>query len=373
MKKRLKCLVAICLGLLSLACLMGMPRTEIKADSNYHTVTFNYNSNSVLTYLPDNDTIKDSLKSYAIIVANGGYAVESRTPSSLINPYYTYEWTIDGQVVVDISNYVITDDTMFIALWTPKNYKVEYNYSGFENEITNLESGFTYNVESSRIYLYRPNRLHYVFKGWFSSLNNSSAIQQLYIEPRSTGDKTYYAKFSPIQYYINYNTDATHENVLSYNVEDDNISLLAPSKYGHIFKGWYLDKTFKTPVSEIDCSNGGNLELYAKWELEVYEVTYILPSGVTKVVEVEYGKKASLPNLDKSIFEIVKTSVSRNNITQDTTIELEYVNIWYVYVLVLGLIAGTITLIIVLKKKRENTHNTLRQVYRSNASNKRKY
>ena len=84
---------------------------------------------------------------------------------------------------------------------------------------------------------------------------------------------------------------------------------------------------------------------------------------------VDYGDTAALPDIDKSIFEVVKTDISRKNITENTTIRVELVNIWYVYLIALVLVIGIIALVIVLKKRRENTHNKLRYVYQSNVRN----
>lgn len=371
MRRTLICILALCLSVLSLLGI-GTSSKMVNASSNQHTVTFNYNANRVLSYLPDNEAIRNSLTSYAVDVEHGSTAIETNRPSGLINPYYNYEWTLDGETPVDISSYAITEDTQFIAKWTTKKYYITFDYSGLEDEITNIQTSLIYNVESPRITLYKPERANYSFVGWYTNLNDSST--RVYAtNPRSVGDKTLYAKFAPIEYYITYNTDAIHENISSYNVEDENIPLYAPYKEGHLFRGWYLDKSYTQRVTEIDCSKGGNLNIYAKWELQTYEVTYILPNGITKVVETEYGHTAELPKTQKSIFEVVKTNVSRKNITEDTTIEIKIVNIWYVYFIGLILIAGLVVAIVFIAKNRRNAHNTLRQIYHSSANGKRKY
>ena len=382
--KKCKIIFAFCFSIMSLLSVMSIGKNTLNAQANdgYNIVTFNYNKDRVLSYIVDNNTdatlrneIENSLKEHVVYVVDGGHAVPSITPHSIINNYYSYVWTTADGTEVEPRSYAITEDTVFFAKWTPKEYKAYLNHGGIENEITNLITSYTFTVESPRIVLYTPVRPNYVFVGWYRTPNDIASMQQLYIESKSVGDKRYYAKFKPMEYYIDYNTNAEHNNPRKYHVENDDIQLTEPTLYGHIFKGWYADSKFTTPVTSIDCSQGGNIELYAKWELETYEVTYILPNGITKVVEVEYGKKADLPELNKSIFEIVKTDVSRKNITEDTTIEITLINIWYVYVISLFAITGTITMIIIIKKKRENTHNTLRNMYYSNAgrNNKRKY
>lgn len=371
MKRRLKYFLIVCLGVLALAFVGGSADSSILADDTTHEVTFSYNVSRIKDYM-DGDVL-NSLQTVTQRVEHGETTSSPELSSSDVLRYYTYEWTLNG-VVVNVEDCVINKATNFVAKWTPREYKVYFKYGDYADEITNRVSGdyITFTVESPRINLYRPNRPNYVFKGWYEQPNDEGSIECLYISPRSVGDKTLYAKFRPVEYYIDYHTSATHNNPQGYNVEDGDITLEAPTLYGHIFKGWYLDEKFKTPATTIDCRRGGNIDLYAMWELETYDVTYILPSGLTKTVKVEYGATAELPKLDKSIFEIVKTSTSRKNITEDTTITVEYVNIWYVYLIALVVVGGTIALVIVLKKRRENTHNNLRAMYYSNINGKRK-
>lgn len=348
--------------------------TEAIANSSSHIVTFNYNTSNIMQYLPDNTSLKNALKSYVVTVQDGGYAVETSKPGNIISPYYSYVWTYNDNAV-DLSTFKITRDTEFVAKWVPKVYKVLFKFESEEvkNKVSNLQTQITFTVESPRINLYRPMIDHYYFEGWYDS---SSPYEYMYIPERSVGDKIFTARFSPIKYWINYNTGAdSAENPDFYTIEDSDFALYNPQKEGHIFHGWYSDSEFKNRVYVVDTALGRNIELYPLWELETYKVTYILPNGISKVVECEYGEKAPLPkNLKKGIFEIVKTDVSRKNITEDTVIHIEYVNIWYVYVLSALTIAGIVILIICIKKKRDNTHNKLRMIYQSKTNrNSRKY
>lgn len=370
MKKCNKFILCIIMFVCAIASLVGVKKIEPLAETSAHIVTFNYNTSRIIDYIPNqNTTLMDKLKNYSITVDSGDYAVETTKPGSLITPYYTYNWTYNGNVV-DLSNFKITHDIEFVAEWTPRMYTVTFKFESDEvkNNISNLQTSMNFTIETPRTNFYKPKLNNYYFRGWF----DNSSFEHLYLPARSVGDKVLTAKFSPIDYYINYNTDATHNNPGSYNVKDSNIQLVVPEKEGHIFNGWYSDSGFENKVTEINTSLGGNVNLYPLWQLETYKVTYILPNGLSKVVDCEYGKKADLPKLNKSIFEIVKTDVSRKNITADTTIHIEYVNIWWVYLLGLLLVAGIIVLIVVVAKKRKNTHNKLRMIYHSN-SKSRKY
>jgi len=335
-------------------------------------VTFDYNIESIIDYIPANDTLRYSLSNYSKVVDFGSIADETRKPISSLTMFYTYKWTVDGNIV-DMGNYLITEDTVFEAVWTPRTYNVYFTFESDEvkNLITNLQTKLAFTIETPRTEYYIPNLPNYRFVGWYTS---GSPIIQHYLAPRTTGDIVLMAKFLPKEFEINYNTNARNANPNFYKVTDNNITLLNPERDGHIFKGWFGDQECTQQVTSIDCSKGGDINIYPLWEVETYEVTYILPDGTEKVITAEYGQKASLPKLyNKGLFEIVRTDVSRNNITDDTVIHIEYVSIWYIYLIILVGIVGIITLIIYMKKRKENTHNRLRAFYQSNTNkNKRK-
>ena len=343
--------------------------TEVLASTNCR-VTFNYNISAIEKYLPKDESLRNSLSTYYVDIPAGSVVEETRKPLSSLSTYYTYEWYTSSGEKVNLSQYRVYNNIVLHAKWTPVEYTIYYNYRTTEEmtEISNLMHSQTYNIETPRLYLYKPTRQHYVFMGWYRT---NEIKEYIYVESGSIGDFVVYAKWRPFEYLINYNTDAENSrNPVSYSIEDGDYVLASPSKAGHIFKGWYLDEEFTTPISTIPAGSTGNINVYPKWELERYRVTYVLPDKSKQTLEVEYGKSAPLPNIEKSIFEIVVTSVSRNNITDDTTIELKLVNIWYVYVIGILLIVGLITLIIVLKKRRDRILSRLRYMYQSNSNKK---
>ena len=91
------------MSVLLLVCAMigclNIKKVEIQA-ATAHVVTFDYNVDDIIDYIPsENATLMNKLKTYSITVDNGGYAVETSTPGTLISPYYTYNWTVNGSVV----------------------------------------------------------------------------------------------------------------------------------------------------------------------------------------------------------------------------------------------------------------------------------
>ena len=371
-KFRIMLSVAIMLVGLAFLC-VGTPKEEVSAQSGY-TVVFDYNTSGLSPNMPMNADMRTSVTNYSITNFDNGYLTDGdaednddvHTPSSLFNAYYSYEWTWNGQVVEDITEFQIVRNTTFVMKWTPKTYYVNFYFTSDEikSQVTNLVERIEYTIESPRIELYEPELPNYHFDGWY---NGSVHYELMYLPAGSTGTKNFTARLTPTDFVINYNTDAKNvDNPKYYNVTDGIITLAEPSQEGHIFKGWYSDSDYTTKVTTINCSVGGEINLYPLWELEVYTVTYILPNGYSRQVEVEYGKKADLPNIEKSIFEIIITDASRKNITEDTVIRIKVVNIWYVYVIGLALIVGIVATIIIVKKRREFVHDNLRNRYQVN-------
>jgi len=158
MKKFGKLLMCVIIMVCAVAGSLGARQIyNVSADGTSHIVTFNYNTKKIVEYIPENSTIKNSLKTYSITVEDGGFAVETSKPSSLLNPYYSYEWTYNGSVV-DLSTFQITRDTTFVASWTAKQYSINFNFESEEvkNKIANLQTHIFFSVESPRINLYRP-------------------------------------------------------------------------------------------------------------------------------------------------------------------------------------------------------------------------
>jgi len=341
------------------------PKNIVVQANSFCTVSFDYNQQDLTNQMPLNEPMRSSIENYSFnATPNSRLNVNMlRTPNRMFNSYYTYRWTLNNQYV-DLNNFIITEDVTFEMEWTPVEYMVKFVFEDNidKTQITNLQEKIYFTVESPRIELYKPVLANYDFVGWY---NGTVHYDMLYIPAGSIGSKELKARFVPTQYTINYNTKQSNNNPRFYNVTDSNIKLSALSKEGHIFKGWFLDENYLNQVTEIDCSQGGNINLYPLWEKEVYTVTYILPNGNQEKIAVEYGDKADLIDVDKNFFEIIITSSSRNNITEDKIINVKVVNIWYVYALVVVLLITLVVAIVLIKRKRAQVHITMRKKYQN--------
>ena len=75
------------------------------------------------------------------------------------------------------------------------------------------------------------------------------------------------------------------------------------TKAGYKFVGWFTDNTFATAWNFNNDTITEPKEIYAKWELQKYSITYevnggIFESGYKVITEREYGKEVTLPTAD---------------------------------------------------------------------------
>ena len=338
-------------------------KEKVSATSDI-TISFDFNIERIEEYLPKN--FFAGLNNFS---ENYSYDEQVSFPNipQTICTYYKYNWTCDGEKI-DTESYTATENKTFKIQWQPIEYTIYYNYLTSEEtqEIINFKATDTYSVEK-QVQYYKPKRPHYYFIDWYSSSEFKDNEIEIYTDKFAQGDKCIYAKWTPIEYTINYHTDAKNlDNPASYNVESPTYMLQTPIKEGHIFKGWFYDQNYTNQALKITKGDFGNLDLYPLWELQTYNVTYILPDGEKEIVTVEYGKDAEKPSVKTGIFQILSYSASTSNITDDAEIIVSYVSIWYVYVIGLLVLTGIVFAIVFAVKNRNKKLHKLRMIYQSN-------
>ena len=76
-----------------------------------------------------------------------------------------------------------------------------------------------------------------------------------------------------------------------------NVTLEAPTKEGHLFKGWKDEKGKSYPAGEdgkVKITVTGDMTLTAVWEARTFTVTYVLLDGKTRTETAAYGKTVTL-------------------------------------------------------------------------------
>lgn len=182
--------------------------------------------------------------------------------------------SINSENVLDIAAEAETNANSIVIygiLTEAIDYSISYNLNG--GSATNPT---TYRVDTNTFTLNNPTKVGYDFIGWTGTgLIEPSMI--VTIEKGSSGNRSYTANYSPIQYSINYYLDGgINGNNPSYYTINDSITLRNATKEGYSFAGWYDNSSFTgSPITSISDGTTGTINLYAKWMLQEYSITYI--------------------------------------------------------------------------------------------------
>ena len=148
--------------------------------------------------------------------------------------FYTFMgfFTQDGK---ELSNVNLITEDVYYAHWTPTNYSISYNLNG--GSLSGQKT--SYNIETANFTLPTPSKFGYTFTGWTGS-NGTTAQKSVTITKGSTGNKSYTAHWTPVNYTISYNANggSLSGQKTSYNVESATFTLPTPSKFGYTFTGW---------------------------------------------------------------------------------------------------------------------------------------
>jgi len=264
----------------SVATVAGEKVTAVAVGEFTLTATFTLGKNTK-EYTFD-ITVKQS--TFAVTYENDGsyadktnvttYSVKS-LPVALVNPTkdgYTFAgWYLNDVKVTEIPAGT-TGDIKLVAKWAEVSYNINYQLDGGVNAEANPA---TYTV-LDEVTLAEPTKEGYNFLGWY--LDNELVTK---IALGTTGDVEVIAKWEVVGYGITYNLDGgvnAETNPSAFTINDE-VVLAAPTKTGYNFLGWYLDDACTVSLEKIENGTTNNVEVYAKWELANYNITYNLDGG----------------------------------------------------------------------------------------------
>jgi len=218
--------------------------------------------------LKDGSDVLDNVTYYLCDVAT--------TLPTLTKTGYTFAgWYADeaftGDAVTEIA-VGSTGDKSYYAKWTPNTYTVTLN----ANEGTVAEgkdvTSYTYGEGAALPAAADMTKTGYTFAGWYDNeqISDDSVTE---IPADATGNKSYYAKWTPNTYTVTLNTDggtiAEGKDVTDYTYGEGAALPAAAdmTKSGYTFAGWYEDAQFSgDAVAEISTTDTGNKTYYAKWD-----------------------------------------------------------------------------------------------------------
>lgn len=281
-----------------------------------------------------------------------------------VKAYYNFEgWYLDEELnnpITQINEGTFGDVDLY-AKFSPISYRITYHLDGGVNG----DNPATYTVESGDIWLEDASKNGYEFVGW-NSYDYFNYIIKLEPEPDYSinlkltkaqdknsyideviqgaqdgefvmigvnaipsgcyGDIELYAIYELIDYNINYHLDGgiNTYNPVTYNIEDETITLNAPVKEGYSFDGWYKDDEFTEPIKQITAGSFGILNLYAKWieyDIDIsYDENKIDISEEDELTSELFN--ATAVDTDGNVLPVLITHIT-GTMNAGTTIELE--------------------------------------------------
>ena len=197
-------------------------------------------------------------------------------------------------------------------------YTIKYKV-GDEITLTNLTPA-SYTVETATFNLPTTTLTGHTFAGWYTTKAFSgTAVSQ--ITKGSTGNKTFYVKFTPNTYNLSYNLNGgtsggTQPVEATYNSE---FTVSNPTRTGYTFAGWditdmdsvthtygsstttntSISATKETTFKNLHSTQGATVTFTAKWTANTYNLSYNLnggTSGGTQQATATFDKQFTVSN-----------------------------------------------------------------------------
>jgi len=194
----------------------------------------------------------------------------------------------DGESIKNLT--AVQDGKVHLyAVWAPISYTITYN-TIFES----VGNG-SYTVEDA-VNLLALSHKGYTFDGWY---DNEQYIGEpvAQIAANSTGDKSFYAKWSENTYTISFNQNGGNGEMAPQEyayTEEKALSTNELTRTGYTFLGWATEanggKVYNDSqvVQSLTYLPNENINLYAIWQLNTYNISYALNGGTENNNPTQY-------------------------------------------------------------------------------------
>jgi uncharacterized repeat protein (TIGR02543 family) len=258
---------------------MGTEDIEINAiyEATKYSITFNSNGGS------------------AVSIINQDFESAVSAPLNPTREGYTFDGWFSNEELTEafVFNTMPLNGKTLYAKWTPNTYTIELNTNGSPtlNPITK--------VYDEDINIPKPSRVGYTFNGWFED-NQTFLVP--FTETTMKSSKTLYAKWTLNTFNITYTLNGGDNNALNvstYSIETNTVNLLAPTKVGHTFIGWFENSAFTgTPVTSIQSNRLENVSVFAKFDINTYTISFDTRGGSTiEPISLDFG--SSVPTVNQ--------------------------------------------------------------------------
>ncbi|MBQ3419724.1 MAG: leucine-rich repeat protein [Erysipelotrichaceae bacterium] len=166
---------------------------------------------------------------------------------------YTFDgWYLNNEKITSIPNHSTGDKTIE-ARWIPNQYTITFDSDG-----GSAVSPVTQDYNTS-VNLPNPIRKGYSFLGWY---DGDTKVTSLKVPAKNITLKAKWGLNTyNIKYTLNGGTNNTN-NPSTYTYEDNEITLLDPTREGYTFVGWYLNNE---KITSIPHHSTGDKTIEAKW------------------------------------------------------------------------------------------------------------
>lgn len=244
-------------------------------NANTITITANANGGSIYSGWSTKEiNIGDSLGSLPSATRTGYTFNDWWTSSSGGSRVYAYT--------------TFSSNSTIYAHWTANTYTVTLDRQGGANGSTSVTA--TYG--SSMPYASKPDKMYYVFGGYYTSTNGSgtqyyTSSMGSYRNWDKTSNTTLYAKWTAETVSISYDSQggsSVSSTTVKYNSNLTSSNLPTPTRAGFNFVGWYKSTSSSEKLSTSTVANSSNLAIngsagaykatvYAKWAEKTPKIT----------------------------------------------------------------------------------------------------
>jgi uncharacterized repeat protein (TIGR02543 family) len=200
---------------------------------------------------------------------------------------YTFvSWYEDSEYNIPfLEEFMPARNLTLYAKWDINQYTMSFNTQG-GSIIDDITQDY-----QTEINVLDPIKEGYTFMGWYE---DSEFIVSYDIELMPSRDLILYAKWEINQYTMSFDTQGG-SNITTIKADfETKLYIEDPIKEGYTFMGWYEDSDF-TISYRIDLMPSRSLTLYAKWQPNLYSITYIdALNNETVTVDIRYDSTLNL-------------------------------------------------------------------------------
>ncbi len=203
------------------------------------------------------------------------------------NGYVFEGWTIDGNSVVNLNAYTVTQNVTFTAKFT-KQYSVVFKYEDTTLKNETVKSGNYATAPETNSTAYK------VFNGW-----KVNGVAVNVSEYRITSDTVFVADIT-YKYDVKFIADGKTHNTQIIERNGKPIVPANPTKPNYVFVGWSIDGTNTVNVSNYTVTE--NVTFTAIFRVDKFTVTFKNGNATVATQEVQNGGYATMPTFNSDTF-----------------------------------------------------------------------